>query len=187
MRRPLRVGFDLDGVLLYNPVRIVRLPISIVKRLFFKKRHKKFIIPKGPVSKFLWRSAHWTSMFIAPGFDKIETLVQSGKIEAYIITGRYNFLESDFKTWLKKLNRKNIFSGTYINKKNEQPHLFKERMIKDLKLDVFIEDNYDIVEHLVKKTRSRIFWIYNFLDRGIIHPYKFSGLKTALDKITKTI
>lgn len=39
-KKPLKVGFDLDGVILYNPVRVLR-PFSAFtsKLLFHKKKH----------------------------------------------------------------------------------------------------------------------------------------------------
>jgi len=45
-KRPLRVGFDLDGVLLYNPARIARPLVAFVKKHFLKKRTKLFLYPK---------------------------------------------------------------------------------------------------------------------------------------------
>lgn len=181
--KKLRVGFDLDGVLLYNPVRIARMPVSILKRIFSKKRELKFYIPTSALEQSIWQLAHYTSIFIAPGFDEIKKLVKSGKIEAYIITARYSFLEDDFKKWLTKMKINHIFTETYLNKKNEQPHLFKQRIIEELKLDIFVDDNWDIVNYLSKKTKTKIFWVYNILDRFIDYKYKFPTLKETLKKI----
>lgn len=187
MNKPLKVGFDLDGVLLYNPARIVRFPIVAFKHVFLKNREKKFLVPKNPLSKFAWKVMHWSSLFIAPGMADIEDLVKNGKIEAYIISARYDFLEKDFNRWVEKLNKNNIFHTTHHNTKNEQPHLFKEKMVTTLQLDIFVEDNYNIVTHLAKKTPAKIFWIYNIFDRGIPHPYKFSSLKKVVERIRKLL
>jgi hypothetical protein len=187
VNKPLKVGFDLDGVLLYNPARIIRLPVVAFKHIFLKKREKKFLVPKNPFARFVWRAMHWSSLFIAPGLDEIERLVKKGKIEAYIVSARYDFLEPDFERWMRRLNKKRIFYETHHNRKNEQPHLFKEKMMKDLGLDVFVEDNYNIVSHLTKKTPTKIFWIYNILDRKIAHPYKFSNLEKAVERIKKLL
>lgn len=185
--KPLKVGFDLDGVLLYNPARILRLPITLFKRIFIKKRQKKFLVPSSPFSKFIWKTLHWSSLFIAPGFEEIEKLAKKGAIEAYIISARYNFLQDDFHHWIKKLNKNSPFTGIHFNEKNEQPHLFKEKMLHKLGLDVFVEDNYDIVSHLNGKTQTKIFWIYNFLDRAIDHSYKFANLSKAVEQIKKML
>lgn len=191
--RPLRVGFDLDGVLLYNPARIIRPIVAVIKNNFIKNRRKKFIIPQTPLEKFIWSILHLSSMFIAPGLKDIHKLVKEGKIEAYIITARYSFLKYDFEHWKKKLGTEEYFKACYQNEQDEQPHLFKERMIRELDLDVFVEDNWDIVEHLDKKAKEdkkhqrRIYWVYNILDRNIEHSHKIPGLQHAVDDIKKML
>lgn len=185
--KPLKVGFDFDGVLLYNPTRIVRGPVVLFKHFFLPRREKKFTIPKGKIAKFAWKMAHLSSFMIAPGLDEIERLVRAGKIEAHIITARFDFLENDFKRKLRNVNKNGIFTSAHFNKKNEQPHLFKERMINEMKLDAFIEDNYDIVSYLSKKHATKVLWIYNIFDRNINHPYKFPNLRKAVERLKKTL
>lgn len=179
----LRVGFDLDGVLLYNPVRIVRPIIVFIKALFLPKERNKFHLPKNRLQKFVWGLLHKSSFTPANGNANIRQLMGNKKIKGYVISARYESLKSDFDSWIKKLDKDNQFSAVYYNNNNEQPHLFKERMINELKLDIFIEDNWDIVNHLSKKTKTRIFWIYNLLDRNIKYKYKFPTLKKAVEKI----
>lgn len=182
----LRVGFDLDGVILYNPARIFRPLIALTKSLFFD--HKKplhFYYPKSKMEKFFWRFFHLSSIFPSPGLDQLEKLINDKKIKAYLITARYSFLKKDLDFWIKKLKLKKYFSGIYYNQKDEQPHLFKEKMIKKLKLDIFVEDNWDIVDYLNKKLNknSKIFWIYNLLDRKINYHYKFPVLSQVVKKL----
>ena len=59
-------------------------------------------------------------------------------------------------------------------------------MIKKLGLDVYVEDNWDIVRYLnlkVKSQKSKVYWIYNILDRKIKYQYKFSSLKKVAKKL----
>ncbi len=185
----LRVGFDLDGVLLYNPARISRPIISIVKKLLFKKKGLRFYSPQTTWEKQFWKLFHRSSIFIAPGLDEIKTMIKQKKIKAYIITARYSFLKQDLEKWLKKIDVDHYFSGVFYNEKDEQPHLFKERMIKKLKLDMFVEDNWDIVNYLLTKSRSpsgqKIYWIYNIFDRNIKYKYKLSSLKNFIKSISQ--
>lgn len=178
---PLQVGFDMDGVLLYNPARIVRPIISSVKRIFFHKKKLKFYYPKTNVEKLFWRLFHKSSIYNAPGLHEITRLVNEGKIEAYLITARYNYLGSSVESWVKKNKLEKTFKGVFYNSKDEQPHEFKERMIKKLKLDIYVEDNFDIVEHISKKTNAKIVWIYNIFDRQILFSNKVPTLQKALD------
>jgi hypothetical protein len=180
---PLRIGFDMDGVLLYNPGRIIRPFISSIKRIFLKKKKLTFYYPHTPHEKMFWKFAHKSSIFNAPGLKEIKTLVDEGKIEAYLITARYNFLGKGVEEWVKKNKLEKTFKGVFYNSKDEQPHEFKERMIKKLGLAMYVEDNFDIVNHLTNTTPAEILWIYNIFDRGSTFPRKFPHLKHAVEYI----
>lgn len=189
--KSLRVGFDLDGVLLYNPARIARPFATTVKRILFKKRQGIFYIPSSPFEKFIWGVLHKSSLFIAPGFKELKELIKAKKVSAYIITARYNFLLDDFEKWIRKMEADKLFHSWHFNKKNEQPHLFKENAVKRLGLDIYVEDNWDIVKHLnkskIKGQRSnvKIFWIYNIFDSQINYKYKFPTLKKVVSAISQ--
>ncbi len=187
-RQPLRVGFDLDGVLLYNPTRLLRPFIVGVKKIFFKARKGVFFVPRHKLEKIIWYVFHKSSLFINPGFDDIKRLVREKKIKAYLITGRYSFLQADLDKWLKKLEADKYFEQCFFNKSDQQPTLFKEQIVRSLDLDYFIEDNWDIVAYLnsiFRKTKSKlkIFWVANFFDQTIAYPYKFPRLADALKQI----
>lgn len=185
MKKQLRVGFDLDGVLLYNPLRITRPLVSIAKNLFFKKQPLHFYTPQKNWEKQIWKFFHKSSIFIAPGLDDVKKLIKNKKIKAYIVTARYSYLKNDLEKWLKKMKVDRHFSGIYYNRQDEQPHLYKERMIKKLGLDIFVEDNWDIADYLNPKTRT--YWIYNIFDRNKKFINKFANLKSAVKKIKETI
>lgn len=176
----LRVGFDLDGVILYNPARTIRRPVSIVKRMFMPKELGHFYYPKSKHLQTLNRLLHKSSFMVAPGFQDIIDLAKKGHIEPYIITARWSFLKDDFEAWMKKLHVPVHFKSYHLNEKNEQPHKFKERMIKELKLDVFVEDNLDIVQHLDKETDVHVIWIYNIFDHFVKRDKRFPTLKKAV-------
>ena len=58
-------------------------------------------------------------------------------------------------------------------------------MIKKLNLDVYVEDNYDIIERLNNHTKAKIYWITNFLDKNIPYKFKFSSLKETVEFLRK--
>lgn len=190
----LKVGFDLDGVLLYNPARIARPIIVFLKKIFLKKEVNKFHYPKTKIQKLIWLIFHKVVFGPAFGYDELKKLMKSKKIKAYIITGRNESLKNDFKKWLIKLEASKFFSGSYFNDKNEQPFLFKERMIKKLKLDLYVEDNWDIVSYLnsiqnksERSSKIKIYWIYNIFDRLKKFPNKFPSLDSVVKKIKNII
>jgi len=181
----LRVGFDLDGVILYNPIRTFRViasSLKFTKPLLFHEKTDEFYFPNSPVEQFIWRQLHKTSFCLADGIEKIKKLTEQGKIETFLITGRYSFLKKDFEYWLKKMEADTIFKGYYYNKNDQQPNLFKQQMIKKLQLDYFVEDNWGIIQKLngVLKT-TKVIWISNFLDRNIRYKYKFFGLNEVAE------
>ncbi|OIP85206.1 hypothetical protein AUK04_01480 [Candidatus Roizmanbacteria bacterium CG2_30_33_16] len=188
-KKILKVGFDLDGVILYNPARIVRPITSVIKRVLLHKKGLIFYYPKSHWEKTFWRILHLSSFITAPGLSDLVDLAKSGKIEAYIITARFDFLKNDFHSWIKKINGDKFLKGYYHNSKNEQPHIFKEKMIKKLNLDIYVEDNWDIVNYLEKKNfedgnkQRKIVWIYNFFDRQIKYKDRFPILRSAIKMI----
>lgn len=190
MKQPLKVGFDLDGVILYNPVRVLRPLSAFISKLIFKKKATNFFIPQSPVAKFIWYLLHKSSFVPARGLYELRKLVLEGKIEAHLITGRYASLTNDFQSWMKSIDSDKLFASQSHNIKNEQPHIFKQNMIKKMGLDVFVEDNWDIVSEL-KATgsklqatgKTRIFWISNLLDRHIAHEHKFYNLKGVIKEL----
>jgi hypothetical protein len=189
MKKTLKIGFDLDGVILYNPIRFVR-PIAKLfkplKSLILKQTKESFYFPKSKVERFLFRILHKTSFMPDLALKDIKKLVKEKKIKAYIITGRYSFLTKDYKTWLIKIKADTIFDKCYQNKYDLQPNEFKEKMINKLNLDIYVEDNWDIVEKLkIKNKKLKIFWISNLFDRNIPYRYKFNNLKEALKCLPK--
>lgn len=191
MKKPLKVGFDLDGVILYNPVRVLRPLSALISKFIFKKKTTSFFIPQNPAAKFAWYLLHKTSFIPARGLNDLRKLVQEGKVEAHLVTGRYASLTQDFKNWMKSIDSEHLFTSQSPNLKNEQPHIFKQRMIKKLGLDIYVEDNWDIVRELTKATgsklqatgKTRVFWITNFLDRHIPHEHKFHNLRGAIQRL----
>jgi len=109
-------------------------------------------------------------------------MVKEGKIEAYLITARYNFLGASVLKWVKKNNLNSTFKGVYFNSLDEQPHEFKDRMINKLKLDMYVEDNFDIVEHISRNPKVKVVWIYNILDRHIQFEWKAPTLQKAIER-----
>lgn len=182
-KKKIRVGFDFDGVIAYNPFRVFRYPTTLLKKYLKHETSTKFYFPKTKIEQWLWILIHETSFFPAIGTDDLHQLIRQENIEAYIITSRYACLENTFFRWLKRHKLDRGFKGYYLNKKNEQPHLFKERMIKELEIDYFIDDNLDIVEHLNRNAKTEIHWIYNIVDRFHPYPRKHPHLLTFVNFI----
>lgn len=187
-RKRLRVGFDFDGVIAYNPFRILRAPTKIFKKVVGKEHSLHFYYPKTTLEQWLWILVHETSFFPSPGLSQLKDLLASGAIEGYIITSRYACLEPSFYRWLKKHGLDRSFHGYHVNVSNDQPHIHKEKVLTRLKLDYFIDDNFDIVQHLSQSLKNRgiatqVHWVYNVVDRFTEYPYKHPYLAKFLEAL----
>ncbi len=184
MRKKIIVGLDFDGVVAYNPARLARLPISFIKRHVFGVQTVSFFVPKTNLERSLWALAHESSLFPARGASMLRKLTKERVIEAHLITSRFAFLEPNLRRFLKRWNLLDCFTSITLNAKEEQAHLFKARMLEKNHFDVYVEDNWDIVNHLRERnTRTEVHWIYNLLDRGRMYPYKYPYLEKSLDRI----
>jgi hypothetical protein len=184
--KKIRVGLDFDGVVAYNPLRLARAPIKFFKRDVLGIRKLNFLIPKKWWEKELMKFYYLGSIWPEKGLPYLKQLVKDNKIETYVISGRFGFLDKNLKKWITEHGLDKTIKEIYINEKSEQPHIFKKRVIKELDLDYYVEDNIDIVLHLADKgqrLRTKIYWIYNLLDVNKNYPDKFPYLEKALKKI----
>jgi len=182
-KRKVKIGFDLDGVILYNPIRTFRFlskSLKFIKPIIFKQKKEPFYVPKTRLEKFLWFLLHKSSLWIAPGYYDLKRLTEKNLVEAYLVSGRYGCLSNDFHRWSKIFKNDKVFKKIYYNEKSVQPNIYKQSLIDQLKLDYFIEDNWDIIEKINSKTKTKIIWISNLVDFHIDYPYKFLSLKKAV-------
>ncbi|MDO8610586.1 MAG: hypothetical protein Q7R95_08625 [bacterium] len=191
MPKKIKIGFDLDGVILYNPIRIFRPIVShfnFLKPLLFHENAESFYFPNSQIEKFVWKQLHKTSYKLAPGIEELKNFIKKNEIDAYIITSRYSFLKTDFEYWIQKMNAKSFLKNWFYNAENEQPNAFKSKMIHKLKLDYFVEDNWGVIKKLngsVKNTK--IIWLSNILDKNIAYPYKCFNLKEVIRFFIKIV
>ncbi|OGG03162.1 hypothetical protein A2W14_03625 [Candidatus Gottesmanbacteria bacterium RBG_16_37_8] len=190
MKRKIRVGLDFDGVVAYNPFRIVRAPWAFFKSRILGIRKLTFFYPKTNFSKFIWKLMHDSSIFPAKGKNLLMDLVNNDLIEVHLVSGRFSFLDDHLYSWLDRYGMRKIFKSINWNRKDKQPHKFKEELIRNKKIEIFVEDNWDIVEYLGESNKNygkrvKIFWIYNLVDRLRKYEYKYPYLEKALEAIIK--
>jgi hypothetical protein len=179
-KKILRIGLDFDGVVAYNPARIIRAPVTYVKRKLIGERKLRFYIPKSPFERFVWAVLHESSVFPALGASRLRKMSTLPGVEFYLISARFGYLQPNLYRFLRFFGMFDIFTAIRINVLDRQPHLHKHETIRELGLDYFIEDNWDIVEYLNGKMKTRIMWIYNIADRNIAYPDKYPYLDKAL-------
>lgn len=183
MRKPIVVGLDFDGVVAYNPFRIARAPISYVKRRLLGVTKTQFFVPRNRFEQIFWVVMFESSIFPARGTALLRQLIRERRIEAHLVTARFDFMRDRLYSWLARHRLAELFSSIHVNERNEQPHLFKERVIERGRFNYYVEDNWDIVRYLDGRTKTHILWIYNILDRGIHYDRKYPYLEKALKAI----
>ncbi len=180
----LVVGFDFDGVVIYNPLHIARAPITWFKRQFLGLNKTSFYKPQHRWQYLIWKILFLFSFPATDGLREIEKLKNEGKIMPILLTGRFDLSRKKVQRILGRAGFANLFSEIITNSENEQPHLFKERVIAEKKMDIYVEDNIDIVLYLCKKLpHVKFFWIYNFVDRRFDYQPKFPHLKDAVEAL----
>lgn len=184
MHKKIIVGLDFDGVVAYNPARLARLPIAIIKRHILGIDKVSFFVPKTSLQRGLWALAHESSVFPAQGAAMLQKLTRSHVIEAHLVTSRFAFLEPNLLRFLKRWDLLDCFSSITLNQKEEQAHSYKERIIRAKKFDYYVEDNWDIVSHLQgKHLKTEVHWIYNIFDSRRNYPWKYPYLEQSLKRI----
>lgn len=144
----LKIGFDLDGLFVDKPPLIPRRLIEWLFRGSSRNLHYRF--PKTKLEKTIRKVSHH-SIFrpqIKKNLEFLKKISQEKKYQLYLISARYSFLEERTHQWLKKSKIDNFFEKIFLNLKDEQPHFFKEKVIKDLKVDFFVDDDLPLISYL---------------------------------------
>jgi hypothetical protein len=155
----MNIGFDLDKIFI-NPPYISN---KFIDRLY-KHKIKDDVLYRIPskAEQLFWLASHARTLRkpIKENLLFIENLPKKDKNNYYLITGRFGFLKKKTEAFIKKYNFDKIFDGMYFNYENQQPHHFKDTMIKHLHLDQYIDDDLDLLQYLAKNNgHTQFFWL----------------------------
>lgn len=156
----MKIGFDLDKVFINTPPLI---PDIIIDHLYKKKTSNKlqYRIPNKP-EQLLRRATHMPP-FRPPIKENIAALelLHTKENKLYLISSRFSFLESSTTAVIKKYSFSQIFTKMYFNYANEQPHVFKAKIIKSLALDKYVDDDFQLLTYVAKQNPKTLFFWYN--------------------------
>ncbi|MDD3531717.1 MAG: hypothetical protein PHR64_00460 [Candidatus Shapirobacteria bacterium] len=151
-KRRIKIGFDLDGVIIDRPPLV---PKTWLERLFRGTKDCGLVynFPTNRGHQWLRKLSHHS--FFRPPIRKnltfLKKISQDPNFEVYLISGRYSFLEKETAKWLAKKGLGGNLSGVFINEADLLPHIFKKKIIKKLGLDFYFEDDNQIVSFLRKE------------------------------------
>ena len=158
--KKIRIGFDLDGVIIDKPPFIPKRLIEWLVRSH-KNRHLSYRYPKSAFERWVRWASHHPKLRppIRKNVNLIKKLCKENKCDLYVISSRYSFLEGRTKEWFKKNKLNGSFKEIHINMKNLQPHTFKENKLNKLKIDVFVDDDPLLLKYLRRKLKKVKFYL----------------------------
>ncbi|MDO8429565.1 MAG: hypothetical protein Q7S88_02955 [Candidatus Daviesbacteria bacterium] len=163
----MRIGFDLDKIFIDYPPFIPTQTIDWLYRhspkdLFRKNTNSQlsYHIPKPGLERLIRRLSHLD--FLRPKITSNAMFLSSlGGHSLYLISSRYKFLENLTLKILGKYDLITPFTAIYLNNKDLQPHKFKEQKIKELNLDIYLDDDLRLLKYLKSKDiKTKLLW-YN--------------------------
>ncbi len=161
-----RIGFDFDKVFVSYPPLI---PNSIIDFLY---RHS-FSLGFGDSNTLSYRFpgqleqkirilSHTPILRqpIKKNLDSLEIISKKIPCELYLVSSRFSFLKKRTSQWVRNNNIEKYFKELYFNYENLQPHIFKDRIIKKLKLEEFIDDDLDLISYLAQQNSNvKFYWM----------------------------
>jgi len=155
MQNKTKVGFDLDGVVIDKPYFV---PVFLMDLLVRGRKDQKLVYryPNTAVERIIRILSHHPLLRcpIEKNITLIKELYKSRKYKLYVVSSRYSFLQKRTKEWFEYYKMRKFFERIYINTENEQPHLYKEKMINKLMLKVFIDDDKPLLNYLKGKVKN---------------------------------
>lgn len=156
------IGFDLDGIFVGGPPLV---PGRLIEWLYRgpQDHEPRYRFPSTKFEQMVRKLSHYYILRpkISNNIKFIQELSKNKNLSIYLISSRYKFLEDETFEIVKKYDIFDCFSKIYLNTKNEQPHLFKKRVLESLKLDIFVEDDLMLLKYLSNDFKGIIFLWYN--------------------------
>ena len=180
----MRIGFDFDKVFIdYLPF----IPDYLVESFYKKKTRGTLLyrLPSKPEQLFRQLTHH---TYLRPIIkDNVHFLRKLAKKDhhLFLISSRFSFLERITSQIVKRHHFDLLFDGLYFNFKDEQPHLFKYRMIKKLKLDMYIDDDLALLKYIASKNSQLTLYWLNKKSTGNIEANIYGIISLASLPVTK--
>ena len=160
MKKVVRIGVDLDGVVAKHPWRGFWVWLRRSKEKLLKKTARsRYYYPSTVVERLGWWVINWLKTpAVVPG-DLFFSLAADPGVEFYLVTSRFKFLEASTLKWLEKHQLAKCFKKILINTTDSDPLKHKKQMVEKFKLDYFIDDSLEVVYQLCRRTKANIFWV----------------------------
>lgn len=155
----MKIGFDFDKIFVNYPVF---LPETLVNFLYKNHDGKLSYRIPGRLEQRIRIFTHNPTFRqpIKKNMKVLENLASDPNQELYLISGRFGFLKQTTENWINKYSIHNLFKELHFNFDNAQPHLEKDRIIKKIGIQKFVDDDIDLLKYLAKKNpKVEFYWI----------------------------
>lgn len=166
----MNIGFDLDNIFVNTPPFLPSKVIELLYRKHITKTQLEYRIP-GRIETYVRILSH-VPILRPPIRNNIKKLKEARKKNNdafYLISGRFNFLKEKTDQILSLYDIKDMFKEVRINSRNEQPHNFKNRVIKKMKIARYIDDDLPLLQFISKHNDQCIFYWLNKHSNKKIH------------------
>lgn len=165
----MNVGFDLDGIFVDKPPLVPNKIIEMLYRKTTTKDKLGYRIPLFFEQKIRIISHHYVLRPpLLKNIEFITILLKQKEHKLYLISSRFGFLNKVTEKILQRYKLDNKFHSMSFNLDNNQPHIFKNKKIKELRINKFIDDDLPLLKFLAKKNKNTTFYWLNKKDDKIL-------------------
>lgn len=165
----MNIGFDLDKVFIDYPPFV---PTKLIDR-FYKKRDNGILLYRipGKIEQKIRMGTHLPLLrpVIKENYNELKKIAKE-KHNLYLISSRFSFLKKRTDELVKKQKFNIIFKKLFFNYNDQQPHEFKNEVIKKLKLDKYIDDDLSLIKYVAKYNKNTHFFWLNPVENKKISP-----------------
>lgn len=156
----MNIGFDLDKIFINYPPFI---PDSVIDSLYKEKSDGilSYRIP-SKIEQMLRFLSHYPPLRppIMANIEFVKQNKQKNNDKYYLISSRFNFLKGRTQAITKKYQFDTIFDSMFFNYNNEQPHMFKERILRKLLVDRYVDDDLQLLRYLtLRNPKVDFYWL----------------------------
>lgn len=152
----LKIAFDLDGVFINHPPLV---PKSVIERLYKRKGNGLSYRFPGKLEQKIRILSHMP-ILRPPIRNNLNSLRKANMNNLFLVSSRFFFLKERTFEWNKKNNIFSCFKKVYFNDEDKQPHLFKDEVIKNERIEKFIDDDLDLLLYLSGKNPTvEFYWV----------------------------
>lgn len=178
----MNLGFDLDKVLIDYPPFI---PAGVIDKIYKKESNGKlsYRIPQKHEQIIrLITHYHLLRPPISKNLAFIKTLKASSNHKHFLISSRFSFLKRTTEKLIKINKLDELFDELYFNFGNQQPHIFKNRIIQKLKIHRYVDDDLKLLEYVSdNNSKTLFFWLNSKIKK------KLSKNLTAITNLSEML